>query len=89
MTLAWGQIKNVRYFWIDVKKLPTLIQAPAFISFFDTKDSHTRTRHPARRRGKLIIIPLPLLLVIIMSMYIFKISRFPNVKGFHVLLNVV
>ena len=48
MTLAWGQIKIVRYFWIDVKTSPTLIQAPAFISFFDTHEGLTHT-HAAPR----------------------------------------
>ena len=65
MTLAWGQIKNARYFRIDVKTSPTLIQAPPSIYFIFRHEglTHTHAAHPARRRGKLIIIPLPLLLM--------------------------
>ena len=50
MTLAWGQIKNARYFRIDVKTSPTLIQAPPSIYFIFRHEglTHTHAAHPAR-----------------------------------------
>ena len=48
MTLAWGQIKNARYFRIDVKTSPTLIQAPPSIYFIFRHEGLTHT-HAAPR----------------------------------------
>ena len=54
MTLAWGQIKNARYFRIDVKTSPTLIQAPPSIYFIFRHEGLTQTHAaPRTRQGEI------------------------------------
>ena len=43
MTLAWGQIKNARYFWIDVKTSPTYS--------YSTRRTHSHARGTPHAAG--------------------------------------